>query len=308
MWKAKRRGKRTSSLRIVLVYLIFGGIWIFFSDKILLGLAADIQDYQMLQTYKGWIYVVATAALLYVLTVREFHVRDKVEEDLANSVQEKDELMRELHHRVKNNLQLVMSLMNLQRSNKELDALSQDILRQLYMRVRSIAVFHEKVYRLELYSKIPLSNYIREIVNSLYTEYSEKLYKIKIEMDLHDRAFTVEKALPIGIILNELLLNCIKHAFSEDPPENAKITVELRAEDAQTIIIVEDNGKGYTKEELSPGEEEKEGLGYSLINSLLRQIDGELEVKGGAGTRVELSVPHKAVLKESALKKTAGHL
>jgi hypothetical protein len=75
MWKDKWRGKRFSALRIVLIYL--------FSDRILLGLAADIQDYQMLQTYKGWIYVAGTALLLYFLSVREFHVRDKVQQNLA---------------------------------------------------------------------------------------------------------------------------------------------------------------------------------------------------------------------------------
>src|SRR6056297_3954432 len=184
MWKMKFRGKQASALRIVLIYLVFGGVWIFFSDRILLGIAPDVENYLLLQTYKGWLFVFCTAILLYLLSVREFHVRDKVTEDLASSVLEKDELMRELHHRVKNNLQLILSLINLQRNNKELDLLSRDMLQHLYMRVQSIAVFHEKVYRLELYSRIPLADYIREIVNGVYYEYSEALDRIRIELDL----------------------------------------------------------------------------------------------------------------------------
>ncbi|HKK65898.1 MAG TPA: sensor histidine kinase, partial [Clostridia bacterium] len=270
MWKMKFRGRRISALRMVLIYLLFGGVWIFFSDRILLQLAPDVQNYLLLQTYKGWLFVFCTALLLYFLSVREFHVRDKVTEDLASSVLEKDELMRELHHRVKNNLQLILSLINLQRNNKEIDLLSRDILQQLYMRVHSIAVFHEKVYRLELYRNIPLADYIREIVNSAYYEYSEALDRIRIELDLSDREVTVERALPLGIILNELLLNCIIHAFPEEPPDDAVIKVKLTDEGTNTLLIVEDNGQGYA------ANVQHEGLGYTLIHSLLKQIDGEL--------------------------------
>jgi len=273
---------------MVLIYLLFGGVWIFFSDRILLQLAPDVQNYLLLQTYKGWLFVFCTALLLYFLSVREFHVRDKVTEDLASSVLEKDELMRELHHRVKNNLQLILSLINLQRNNKEIDLLSRDILQQLYMRVHSIAVFHEKVYRLELYRNIPLADYIREIVNSAYYEYSEALDRIRIELDLSDREVTVERALPLGIILNELLLNCIIHAFPEEPPDDAVIKVKLTDEGTNTLLIVEDNGQGYA------ANVQHEGLGYTLIHSLLKQIDGELEIQHTAGTRVVLRVSSKS--------------
>ena len=288
MWKMKFRGRRISALRMVLIYLLFGGVWIFFSDRILLQLAPDVQNYLLLQTYKGWLFVFCTALLLYFLSVREFHVRDKVTEDLASSVLEKDELMRELHHRVKNNLQLILSLINLQRNNKEIDLLSRDILQQLYMRVHSIAVFHEKVYRLELYRNIPLADYIREIVNSAYYEYSEALDRISIELDLSDREVTVERALPLGIILNELLLNCIIHAFPEEPPDDAVIKVKLTDEGTNTLLIVEDNGQGYA------ANVQHEGLGYTLIHSLLKQIDGELEIQHTAGTRVVLRVSSKS--------------
>jgi len=288
MWKMKFRGRRISALRMVLIYDLFGGVWIFFSDRILLQLAPDVQNYLLLQTYKGWLFVFCTALLLYFLSVREFHVRDKVTEDLASSVLEKDELMRELHHRVKNNLQLILSLINLQRNNKEIDLLSRDILQQLYMRVHSIAVFHEKVYRLELYRNIPLADYIREIVNSAYYEYSEALYRIRIELDLSDREVTVERALPLGIILNELLLNCIIHAFPEEPPDDAVIKVKLTDEGTNTLLIVEDNGQGYA------ANVQHEGLGYTLIHSLLKQIDGELEIQHTAGTRVVLRVSSKS--------------
>ncbi|MFO7731037.1 MAG: sensor histidine kinase [Spirochaetia bacterium] len=289
MWKVKFRGKQASALRLVFIYLVFGGLWIFFSDRILLGLAPDVENYLLLQTYKGWLFVFCTALLLYLLSVHEFHVRDRVTEDLASSVLEKDELMRELHHRVKNNLQLIMSLMNLQRNNKEIDLLSRDILQQLYMRVHSIAVFHEKVYRLELYSKIPLADYIREIVDSAYYEYSETLSRIRLELELEDREVTVEKALPLGIIVNELLLNCITHAFSEEPPDDAVIRIMLVGEGSYDKLLVEDNGQGYAE-----NVEHEEGLGYTLIHSLLKQIDGELEVQHTAGTRVVLRVSTKS--------------
>lgn len=291
MWKHKWRGKQISALRIVLIYLLFGGLWIFFSDRVLLGVAADLQDYQILQTYKGWIYVAGTALLLYLLSVREFHVRDKVEEDLANTVHEKDELMRELHHRVKNNLQLIMSLLNLQRSNSEIDALSSKILQQLYMRVQSIAVFHEKVYRLELYSRIPLGDYIREIVNTVHYEYAEKMRSIHIDLELNDREFTVETALPIGIILNELLLNSVRHAFPQQPSAGARIGISLTDEEDHTKLKVSDNGQGYHRIEQLEYRDGRQGMGFALIESLLKQIDGKLEVHNDLGTTVVLRVP-----------------
>ena len=287
MWKMKFRGKQVSALRIVLIYLVFGGVWIFFSDRILLGIAPDVENYLLLQTYKGWLFVFCTAILLYLLSVREFHVRDKVTEDLAGSVLEKDELMRELHHRVKNNLQLILSLINLQRNDKEIDLFSRDMLQQLYMRVQSIAVFHEKVYRLELYSRIPLADYIREIVNSAYYEYSETLSRIRLELDLEDSEVTVEKALPLGIILNELLLNCIIHAFPKGSTNDATIKITLLSEDSYEKLMVEDNGTGYAENV------QHEGLGYTLIRSLLKQIEGEIEVQHVAGTRVVLWVSTK---------------
>lgn len=287
-WTGKWRGKRVSALRIVLIYLLFGGLWIFFSDRILLQLAADIQDYQVLQTYKGWIYVACTALLLYLLSVREFHVRDKVEANLENTVQEKDALMRELHHRVKNNLQLIMSLLNLQRTNSEMDAISHKIMQQLYMRVQSIAVFHEKVYRLELYSRVPLDEYIREIVNSAYYEYGEKMKAIEIELDLKEQEFTVEKALPVGIIINELLLNSIRHAFPDPPPEGARIRISLSVEQNTTKLTVEDNGQGYSSTEQMEYQNSGRGMGFTLIQSLLRQVDGKIEVQNGNGTKIIL--------------------
>lgn len=291
MWKDRWRGKRISALRIVLIYLLFGGLWIFFSDRVLLGVAADLQDYQILQTYKGWIYVAGTALLLYFLSVREFHVRDKVEADLANTVHDKDELMRELHHRVKNNLQLIMSLINLQRSSSEINELSGKILQQLYMRVQSIAVFHEKVYRLELYSRIPLGEYIREIVNSVHYEYAEKMRSIHIDLDLNDREFTVETALPIGIILNELLLNSLRHAFPQQPSAGARIGISLADEEDHTKLTVSDNGQGYHRIEQLEFRDGRQGMGFALIESLLKQIDGKLEVHNSSGTTVVLRIP-----------------
>ncbi len=288
MWKDKWRGKRVSALRIVLIYLLFGGLWIFFSDRILLQLAADIQDYQVLQTYKGWIYVACTALLLYVLSVREFHMRDKIEENLENTVQEKDALMRELHHRVKNNLQLIMSLLNLQRTNSEMDDISRKIMQQLYMRVQSIAVFHEKVYHLELYSRVPLDEYIREIVNSAYYEYGEKIKAIHIELDLMKQEFTVETALPLGIIINELLLNSIRHAFADPPPKGARIRISLSEELNTTKLTVEDNGQGYSSTEQIEYQNRGRGMGFTLIQSLLKQVDGKIEVHNGNGTKIIL--------------------
>ncbi|MFW6209730.1 MAG: sensor histidine kinase [Spirochaetota bacterium] len=290
-WRGKWRGKRVSALRIVLIYLLFGGLWIFFSDKILLRLAADLQDYQVLQTYKGWIFVACTALLLYVLSVREFHVRDKVEANLENTVQEKDALMRELHHRVKNNLQLIMSLLNLQRTNSEIDEISRKIMQQLYMRVQSIAVFHEKVYHLELYSQVPLDEYIREIVNSAYYEYGEKMRAIQIELDLKEQKFTLEKALPIGLIINELLLNCLRHAFPEPPPEDARIRISLSKDHNATKLTVEDNGRGYSSTEQMEYQNSGRGLGFPLIQSLLKQVDGKIEVQNGKGTKIILWIP-----------------
>lgn len=292
MANKSNKGKRNSALRIVAGYLLFGGLWIFFSDRLLLYIAANMQDYLMLQTYKGWIYVVCTAVLLYLLGLHEFHARDEIENELENSLHEKDKLMQELHHRVKNNLQLIMSLLNLHRTSGEINVLSNEVLEKLSLRIHSIAVFHEKVYHMDLFSTIPLDKYMREILSNIHMEYPERMRQIQIELSLSRRSFSIEQAVPLGIIFNELLVNSISHAFPPSFVKNAYIKIGLNDEEEQTKLIVEDNGIGFDPQLIEKSHSGDGGLGYTLVDSLLKQIDGTMDIRRNNGTTVEITVPY----------------
>lgn len=278
---------RASSLRVVLIYVLAGTLWIIFSDRVLQTLAPDMSVYLIMQTYKGTFYVISTAVLLYFLIRSEFRFRDRIERQLNTALQHQEELSRELHHRVKNNLQLVRSILNLQRRalvSKDNGLKSSDLMRQLSIRLQAISLFHEKIHIDGKVDRIPLNDYLLEITRQHYREFEEELTGIQVNLDLKKVLIHVTTAVPIGFIYNELMMNAIQHAFTRESKEPF-ISVGLVRHGNEVELTVHDNGR------LFEPDENGSGLGYTLIHSMLGQLNGSLTVEQGEGMRITVRIP-----------------
>lgn len=198
-------------------------------------------------------------------------------EMLNKSLQEKEILLREIHHRVKNNLQIIISLIRLQK-NLVHDMPTRNVLLDSESRIRSMALVHEKLYRSEDLATIPMGEYVRTLATTLISTYSLNPSRIQISIDMSDLLFDINTAIPVGLILNELITNTFKHAF----PEGFEGKIEILGSRTQSSIIltVRDNGVGLPPD-LNP--KEITSLGLHLVQTLTEQLQGTLEIGGRAG-------------------------
>ncbi|MCY6490025.1 sensor histidine kinase [Leptolyngbya sp. GGD] len=191
---------------------------------------------------------------------------------LRASVREKEILLREIHHRVKNNLQVVSSLLDLQAMRTQ-DPTVQTILRNNQSRIRSIALVHERLSQSSQITRINLGEYIQSLTAILVRIYALEPNRITFRTEIQGEIeLSSNRAVPVGLILNELVSNALKHGLAG---EFGEITVSLRITDAQITLIVSDSGERFPTDLdlMSP-----RSLGFQLINSLVQQIDGILTV------------------------------
>jgi two-component sensor histidine kinase/predicted hydrocarbon binding protein len=216
------------------------------------------------------------------VTVPAFLERKTIEEKIKASLSEKEVLVKEVHHRVKNNLQIVSSLLSLQA-----DSISDKQARDKYLesisRIKAMAIIHEQLYRSKDLSKINAEDYFSELVRFISETYNvNKKVKVKVRIRVREKFIDIDKAIPCGIIINELLSNAFKYAF----PDNraGEVNIELRSvvnPNYNCRLIVADNGVGI-KGKINFNSPKT--LGLQLINSLAEQLDGKLEVKKEKGT------------------------
>lgn len=208
-------------------------------------------------------------------------VTDKVEFEtrLIESVKEKEILLKEVHHRVKNNLQVISSILNLQSSYVE-DQKTLEIINESQNRIRSMSYIHESLYQTKDFSSIDFHDYITNLVQNLVHSYQLYSGKTNLNLDVQRIQLVLDQAIPCGLILNELVSNSLKHAYSEEV--GGEIQIEIKEENNRISIRVEDFGKG-----LPAGFkiEESESLGLGLVDTLVDQIDGELILKTDSGTK-----------------------
>jgi PAS domain S-box-containing protein len=210
------------------------------------------------------------AGLLVMLTdITNLKLAD---EQLKASLKEKEALLKEVHHRVKNNLQIVTSLLNLQSSGIE-DAKYISMIRDSQNRIKSMALVHEHLYKSSDLSNIDISEYLKSLVCNLSRSYCHPSGSVKFRTDLENIKMDIDKAVPIGIIVTELVSNSIKYAFPGS--RKGEILVELHRDGEKNVLAISDNGVG-----LPAGFEiGKTGtLGLQLVEMLVQQIDGTLEI------------------------------
>jgi PAS domain S-box-containing protein len=216
--------------------------------------------------------------------------RKQAEEQLEASLQEKEALLKEVHHRVKNNLQVICSLLDLQLQRIQ-DPQVLEVFRNSQNRVRSMALIHEKLYQSESLSKVNLADYIESLTMYLIQTYAINPNKITLQLNLEPVLLNLDTAIPCGLILNELISNALKHAF----PGNTDGTIWISLSCLRPVmpsqrcdvfeLVVGNNGVKLPE---LPDFSRAKSLGFQLVNILTQQLNGQIEVSQNQGTEFKL--------------------
>ncbi|MDR7370346.1 sensor histidine kinase [Flavobacterium aquidurense] len=233
-----------------------------------------------------------TIALLfnrYRLKQRNHHKLELKEKEihkkninLRHLLDEKEWLLKEIHHRVKNNLQTVISLLNSQSAYLEND-MALSAIKNSQHRIHSMSLIHQKLYNSENISTINMPNYIRELVEYLKESFSTG-QRIRFEINVAPLELDVAQAVPLALILNESITNSIKYAFPDDRTGMINVTLE-KVKDSYYILTISDNGIGYNTN-VSP--ERKNSFGMSLIKGLSDDLEGKLSIENQNGTVIKI--------------------
>ena len=203
---------------------------------------------------------------------------------IEKSLSEKEILLREIHHRVKNNLQIVSSLLSLQ-SNYIKDEQALDAVKDSRNRVQSMSLIHQNLYQEENLMGVDVKDYISKLADNLFQSYNIQPDKIKLLKEIEATNLDVDVVVPIGLILNELLTNCLKYAFA--PGLEGAIKVILKEQDDVLHLSVYDNGVGLPAD-FNP--ETKKSFGHKMILTFLQKLKGEMKMHSEDGTKVDIII------------------
>ncbi len=212
--------------------------------------------------------------------------RKTIEGRLQASLRDKEVLLREIHHRVKNNMQIVNSLLFLQEQavHEQVDKIALNAFKQSRMRIKAMAVIHDRLYRSSEFSSIDFEEYLNVLVPELLSSYGVG-NKINIDVSAQGIKLGLDAAVPCALIINELITNSLKHAFP--PGQSGIITLKMKYKpDGAVRLAVSDNGIGILmsdSQQMSPNT-----LGLRLVTDLARQLDGSATVSNEQGTQVQI--------------------
>lgn len=208
------------------------------------------------------------------------------EKQLRDTLQEKEVLLGEIHHRVRNNLQVISSLLNLQARSTD-DRYVRQAFDESQRRVQSMALIHQQLYEANSFTRIDLADYVRRLANHLFRAFGATTEGVTLDLDIESVSLAVDRAAPCGLIMNELVSNSLKYAFAGNRPGRIYVRAQ-RQPDQSILLTIGDDGPGLPSE---IGLWSTKTLGLRLVRTLVRQIDGELEVAGppGAEFRIRFS-------------------
>lgn len=200
---------------------------------------------------------------------------------IKDSLHEKKVLLREIHHRVKNNMQIISSLLNLQ-LNYVTEEKSANLLKESQGRIKSMAMVHEKLYQSPSLTKIDLKDYVEALVSNIFFSYGINTNNIKRVVDVENIEIGIDTAIPCGLIINEIVTNSVKHAF---PNKTGEVIVKINSYQDDIHLIMSDNGIGVPKD---LDYEKTDSLGLKLVKSLVDQIDGHMTIESNNGTTTKI--------------------
>ncbi len=212
-------------------------------------------------------------------TNRDITERKRAEDKIKVSLKEKEVLLREIHHRVKNNLQIISTLLALQ-ADEITDPKTFENYRESENRIQSIALIHEKMYQSKDISNIDFTSYIKSLINDLMYSYDADSRNIRSVIDTGNFLFSIETVQPLGLIINEIVSNSLKYAFKNEDEGN--VLVKLEKMDSNNFkLTVSDNGVGFPE---NIDFKNTSSLGLQLVNELVKQLDGAITLKKDNGT------------------------
>ncbi len=216
-----------------------------------------------------------------------FSQRNKISQQnklISKSAAEKDILLREIHHRVKNNLQVVSSLLGIQGRGIK-DQKAKDAIQEGRNRVQSMSLIHQNLYKKDSLTGIEMGPYIKKLSNHLLDTYQVDEGDIKIETQIDDITLDVETVVPIGLIINELISNSLKYAFPNH--SNGTITIHLHESANQLLLTISDDGIGLSEDQLKA---KTDTFGHSLIRAFKNKLNAEISISSDEGTLVALKI------------------
>ncbi|MCX6284933.1 MAG: PAS domain S-box protein [Bacteroidetes bacterium] len=221
----------------------------------------------------------------FVSVTRNIQELKKREMGIVEGTKQKENLLREIHHRVKNNFAILVSLINMQKAQSQNEDVRQS-LTNLQLRIRTMALVHEMLYRSEDFEKISFPDYIRSVASVISATYGRM--NVHLDFQLEPVIINIETAIPLGLILNELLSNAYRHAFAGDSEGNIMVTFKKQETPNLYALIVSDSGTGLP-EGFSMGENKTMGL--QIVDILVKQIEAQLQIKQVNGTSFTITFP-----------------
>lgn len=251
------------------------------SYKIFLRTPKDLQFEDIprwyLVLFLGGAVGISVLVVGWVITLRT-RVQKKTEA-LSKSLKEKELLLHEIHHRVKNNLAIVSGLIDLQFENTQ-DPGARKVLENTQSRIRSMAIVHDKLYQTSALSDIDMEVYLGELARTIHETFANRHKDVELELDIEPVKLQVNQAIPCGLLVNELMVNAYKHAF--DGVEEGKLYIGLSRTNGRLNLEINDNGKGM------PDDfdiDQSDSLGMILVQTFASQLGAELELKNNGGSR-----------------------
>jgi two-component sensor histidine kinase len=223
-----------------------------------------------------------------VATVRDITERKRAENQVLASLKEKELLLKEIHHRVKNNMQVISSLLSLATRGTD-DERVHELFRDSMGRIRSMALVHEKLYRSSNLASIDFGEYVSTVTSELMRSFNRA--GVECRVDAGHVLLGIDTAIPCGLIVNELVSNALKHAFRGR--ERGTVAVFLRGIDSGTVeLVVQDDGIGLPSD---VNVRSQTSMGMIVVNSLVDQIAGSIAVENHAGTRFIITFPRQGM-------------
>ena len=222
-------------------------------------------------SYLGWFGVFSLVLIFGWIFLLRRQVKSKTH-DLSVALKEKEVLMQEIHHRVKNNLAKIVALLDLQISVADHPAVEKS-LSDSQNRINSMTLIHAKLYQTQEYQTVRLDTYLRDLVTTIHQTYTHENQNVQLDFDMDDVSFSVDKTVVCGLLVNELVVNAFKYAFTDN--DEGYLSVLLKREGENIHLKISDDGPGL------PGEFGKiqgEGLGTILIQNFAEQLDAEMQV------------------------------
>jgi PAS domain S-box-containing protein len=289
-------GKRYYTIKIFPTYSSDGNIskYIFLGEDITLRKNAEDQlknanDLLEARVKERTIELSERSTELSILNQKlqvEIQEHTVAEEKISASLKEKEVLLKEIHHRVKNNMQIISSMLGLQSAYVNNEKLN-EILKDSQNRIKSMALIHEKLYQSNNMANINFKEYIETLIVNLSSSYNIDRERIVIVKDIENTSLNIDTAIPLGLIINELLSNALKHAFPNDRKGTININISQQL-DGSYLLNIRDNGVGFP---VGLDITNTRTLGLNLVNALVEQIDGKLNIKIDNGTNFEISFP-----------------